>query len=116
MLLSTHIVSDVESVASDIAIVSNGRLLRRAAPEQLLSPIGGQIWEFVTSSDDLPRVQARFAVSRQVRTSEGVRVRVLSPLSPAPQAVLVPPDLEDAYLSVIRGAALPANPGVAVWR
>jgi hypothetical protein len=40
-------------------------------------------------------------VSRLVRTGAGLRVRLLSPVPPAPDAVAVPPDLEDAYLSTI---------------
>src|SRR6266700_8245926 len=45
VLLSTHIVSDVESVASDIAIMAGGRLLLRGRPEDLLRQAEGRVWE-----------------------------------------------------------------------
>ncbi|MFJ6379618.1 ABC transporter ATP-binding protein [Kitasatospora sp. NPDC092039] len=104
VLLSTHIVSDVESVASDIAVVAQGRLLRRGAPDELLGEIEGQVWEAVVDPGEVPAVQARHVVSRMVRTGNGVRLRVIAAGRPWADAVPVAPDLEDAYLGVIRGA------------
>ena len=105
VLLSTHIVSDVESVASDIAVMAGGRLLRRGAPEELAADLQGQVWELLVDPASVPAVQSRHVVSRMVRGSSGVRLRVLSGPPPAPDAVQVAPDLEDAYLGIIRGAA-----------
>ncbi|MEV5593208.1 ABC transporter ATP-binding protein [Streptomyces sp. NPDC052496] len=104
VLLSTHIVSDVESVASDIAVVANGRLQRRGTPEALLGEVDGQVWEALVDPAAVPRVQERYLVSRMVRTAQGVKVRLLSPEQPYEGAVRLTPDLEDAYLHVINGA------------
>jgi len=103
VLLSTHIVSDVESVADDIAIVAQGRLLRRGTPEQLLRAVAGHVWETVVAPETVAAVQARHMVSRMVRTADGVRLRLLSTTRPDPDAALVPPDLEDAYLGAVGG-------------
>ncbi|MBL8057800.1 MAG: ABC transporter ATP-binding protein, partial [Anaerolineales bacterium] len=54
VILSTHIVSDVEATATAIALMSQGRLLRHAAPEILLQELQGQVWEWVVPSADLP--------------------------------------------------------------
>ncbi|WP_050502042.1 ABC transporter ATP-binding protein [Streptomyces monomycini] len=104
VLFSTHIVSDVESVASDIAVVAGGRLLRRGTPEALLGEVDGLVWEAVVDPAAVPEVRARYAVSRLVRTKDGVRVRLLAPCRPYEGAVRVLPDLEDAYLHVVNGA------------
>jgi ABC-type multidrug transport system ATPase subunit len=104
VLLSTHIVSDVESVASDIAIMAGGRLRLRGSPEDLLRQAEGRVWETTVSPGALTQLRERHLVSKMVRTSAGVRVRVLAPVTPAPGAVPVPPDLEDAYLTIIHGA------------
>ncbi|MEU1286441.1 ABC transporter ATP-binding protein [Kitasatospora sp. NPDC005856] len=101
VMLSTHIVSDVESVASDIAVVAHGRLLRRGAPDELLREIDGQVWEAVVDPAEVQAVQARHVVSRMVRTGSGVRLRVIAAGQPWVDAVPVVPDLEDAYLGVI---------------
>ncbi len=108
VLLSTHIVSDVESVAADIAIMAGGRLVLRGSPEDLLRQAHGRVWEMTVPPDALARLRERHQVSKMVRTSAGVRVRVLAPAAPVPAAVPVAPDLEDAYLTIIHGSPGPA--------
>ena len=104
VILSTHIVSDVEAVADDIAIVSQGHLLRRGTPEDLLRRAEGRVWEVLVGSTDLAEFRERHLTSRAVRTPSGVRVRVLADSPPSAGAVPVSPDLEDAYLLVVRRA------------
>ncbi|WP_431033195.1 ABC transporter ATP-binding protein [Streptomyces sp. P6-2-1] len=103
VLLSTHIVSDVESVASDIAVMAGGRLLRRGAPGQLAGELAGRAWEMVVDPAALPAVRDHYVVSRMIRTADGVRLRVLAERPPVASAVPVAPDLEDAYLGITRG-------------
>ncbi|WP_073264918.1 ATP-binding cassette domain-containing protein [Cryptosporangium aurantiacum] len=102
VLLSTHIVSDVEAVAADIAILAQGRLRRRGRPEDLLSDVRGQVWETLVSSERLATFRGQHLVSRAVRTPEGTRARVLSAEQPTPSATPAEPDLEDAYLWAVR--------------
>ncbi len=104
VLLSTHVVSDVEAVADEIAVMAGGRLLAHGRPEQLLRAVHGAVWECVIGSADLPAFRARYVVSRAVRTPDGVRVRLLATRPPVPGAVQVEPDLEDAYLGVVAPA------------
>ncbi|MFF2624940.1 ABC transporter ATP-binding protein [Kitasatospora griseola] len=108
VLLSTHIVSDVEAAAADLAVLAHGRLLRRGTPDQLLRELDGRVWEAVVAPAEVPGVQARHQVGRAVRTADGVRLRVLAGHPPTADAVPVPPDLEDAYLAAVHGA--PARP------
>jgi ABC-type multidrug transport system ATPase subunit len=98
VILSTHIVSDVEAAATDIAIIHKGRLLTHAAPEKLLQAVAGKVWEWAAPSADLPAIRQQHLVSGSIRGSEGVRVRAISPAAPSPTAEPVPPTLEDAYL------------------
>lgn len=116
VMLSTHIVSDVESVASDIAVLATGRLLRRDSPEQLLREVDGRAWEIEVPSADVAVLQQRHLVSRLVRTAAGVRVRLLAPSAPYAEAVRVSPDLEDAYLTIISRDSAGAVPGREAMR
>jgi ABC-2 type transport system ATP-binding protein len=109
VLLSTHIVSDVESVASDIAIMAGGRLQMRGSPQDLLRQAEGWVWEMTVAPDALAQLRQRHLVSRMIRTAAGVRVRLLAPAPPAPEAMPAPPDLEDAYLTIIHAARGPAR-------
>ena len=101
VILSTHIVSDVEAIATDIAILSGGRLLAHAAPEELLRTVEGRVWEWVISSAELPAARQQFQISGSVRRADGVHVRVVAGQRPGPDAVGVAPSLEDAYLNCI---------------
>jgi ABC-type multidrug transport system ATPase subunit len=97
VILSTHIVSDVEAVASRIAVLRKGRLLALATPEELLQRAAGQVFTLVVPSSDLPQVQREVHVSGLVRRADGVHLRFVARegLSGARPAE---PSLEDAYL------------------
>jgi ABC-type multidrug transport system ATPase subunit len=101
VILSTHIVSDVESTASDIAIIHKGCLKVRAHPEKLLKQMEGSVWEWTASSQELPLFKKQFLVSGMLRRMEGVEVRVVSGIRPCPEAHSVTPNLEDVYLSIV---------------
>jgi len=74
VILSTHIVSDVESTATDIAIIHKGHLIVRARPEQLLKQMEGSVWEWMTASQELPALKQQFLVSGELlhATSPGL--------------------------------------------
>jgi len=101
VVLSTHIVSDLESVASDIVVMAEGRLIRRGTASELLASAEGQVWEMLVDPDEAARIQQRHLVTRVVRSRGAVHIRLLSPVAPVPDASLVSPDLEDAYLALI---------------
>jgi len=102
VILSTHIVSDVESIAGEIAVVREGRLLASGPPEALLRAAEGSAWEAVVSSAELERQRAELTVSGMVRRADGVHLRLVAKERPLPQAAPVGPDLEDAYLYLMQ--------------
>ncbi len=101
VILSTHIVSDVESTATDIAIIHKGQLKVRARPEQLLKQMDGSVWEWTVTSEELPAIKQKFLVSGTLRRMDGVEVRIVSAARPCPQAQPVMPNLEDVYLAKV---------------
>ncbi len=103
VILSTHIVSDVEATATHIALVNKGQLLREAAPENLLNELENKVWEWTVHSDDLSALKQKHIISGTIRRSDGVQVRVVSADKPDSNAQNVSPNLEDAYLFFIGG-------------
>jgi ABC-type multidrug transport system ATPase subunit len=101
VILSTHIVSDVEAAATRIALIARGRLVGSAAPEEMLRAVEGKVWEWVVPSDRLTAVREHHRVSGTVRRPHGVHVRIVADTSPAPEARSLPPTLEDAYLHAL---------------
>jgi ABC-type multidrug transport system ATPase subunit len=104
VILSTHIVSDVESIATHIAIMRNGGVVAYAAPEDLLRSAGGNVWEMVVRSDEFDELRRTAKVSGAVRKSDGVHVRLVSP-EPPRGGVAAEPTLEDAFLYAMSRAA-----------
>lgn len=98
VILSTHIVSDVEATATEIAIISEGRLLISAVPETLLQSVENKVWERVIPSVDLPAIRQQYLVSNVMRRSDGVHLRIVADSRPGADAVPMIPTLEDAYL------------------
>jgi ABC-2 type transport system ATP-binding protein len=98
IILSTHIVSDVEAVASHIALIKGGALRVHDEPGALLQRAEGQVWEWQVAPSDLPEIRRRFAVSAAVHRRDGVAVRAVSAEPPHAAARSVSPTLEDVYL------------------
>jgi len=100
VILSTHIVSDVEAVATQIAVIRQGRLVLNTTPEALLRRAAGRVFSAVVSSERLAEAQRAVHVSNLVRRPEGVHVRFVANGggSTLADARAVEPTLEDAYL------------------
>jgi hypothetical protein len=102
-------VADVEATATRIALIGGGRLIRDAAPEELLRDTSGRVWEALIPAAELTAFRERHRVSGTLRRSDGVQVRVVSATSPWEGARQVAPTLEDAYLWFMAGAAVPSS-------
>ena len=105
VILSTHIVSDVEATATHIVLINKGQLLRESAPEELLKELDGKVWEWTVTSDELVTLKQKHILSGTIRRSDGVQVRVVSENKPDEHAQNISPNLEDAYLYFIGGNA-----------
>lgn len=101
VLLSTHIVSDIEAAASSIALINQGRLLRHDLPEALLQAVEGKVWSMLIPSSDLEKIKTGTLISNTTRRADGVLARIVSETSPGASAVPVAATLEDAYLYFI---------------
>ncbi len=114
VILSTHIVSDVESIATEIAIMREGTLVTLATPEALMQSAAGSVWEVVLPSQQFDEVRRTMHVSGAVRRSDGVHARIVSPVRPVAEAVLAEPTLEDAFLFTMNRGAVGVQPAEKV--
>jgi len=97
VILSTHIVSDIESIATEIVVLKGGALLTIAAPEELLRLCEGKVWQSIVSSEEFDRLRGSLKISAAVRKGDGVHLRFVG-LRPEIVADSVEPELEDAFL------------------
>lgn len=99
ILLSTHIVSDVEAIATKIAIMDQGSLCAFQQPEELIRKTEGKVWHvIIPNHDELVALQQQYTVSHVNLRSNGYHVRVISDQSPHESATPTLTSLEDAYL------------------
>ena len=108
IVLSTHIVSDIEDTCERIAILKTGRLLYDGLIERLLEQLNGKVWHGIIEKGMLPGLEERTIILSQNQVREGVEVRVASEEEgkPFPDARPGLPSLEDAYLFVTGGGKL----------
>src|SRR5713101_4082685 len=97
IILSTHIVSDVEAVATEIALIAGGSLVEQATPEILLGMVEGKVWEWIVPSTGLAAAKQSYLISSTMHRGDGVHARVVADAAPV-GAVPLAPTLEDAYL------------------
>jgi ABC-2 type transport system ATP-binding protein len=98
VILSTHIVSDVEATASQIALIKRGQLLNSTTPDCLLQSVEDKVWEWESPSAEIPDLKQHYLISSTLPRTEGIVVRAIASEAPSSIARLVPPRLEDAYL------------------
>ncbi|HLI52054.1 MAG TPA: ABC transporter ATP-binding protein [Thermomicrobiaceae bacterium] len=101
VLLSTHIISDVEAVANRLTILHQGRVLVDTSPDALMAGAAGSVWSVTTDQTTALQLQMRFQVSTMVNQADGIALRIVSPTRPHEDAVDVSPSLEEAYLLAV---------------
>ena len=103
VLLSTHIVSDLEAVANEIILLRKGVVLELEKPSVLLERLNGQVWSVTVPSADEAALTKQYACSSVMHADGQSVLRLLAARKPHPAAVLVPPNMEDLYLHCFGG-------------
>jgi ABC-2 type transport system ATP-binding protein len=98
VLLSTHIVSDIEFIAKEVLILKEGQLVKKETPQTLLKGIEDKVWTLVINESEIPRFQAEYKVGNIARIDDKFQLRILSDDQPQQNAQQDVPNLEDLYL------------------
>ena len=98
VLLSTHIVSDVEYIAKEILLMREGRFHAGGTAEQLIAAMGDKVWRVAADKREVDGYLRQYKVANIKSVGEGAVLRVLSPTCPAETAQEEPPTLEDVFL------------------
>lgn len=98
VILSTHIVSDVEYIAKEILIMKKGELVHQGTPEEILRPIENFVWECKASRKEAAVLEENY-ITANLRHGNGAEcLRIISEQRPSENAQNVEPTLEDLYL------------------
>ncbi len=102
VLLSTHIVSDIEAVANEVILLKKGRVLEIGKPAELLVLLEGKVWTVTLSIDEGTVLAKQYPCSNTVHFEGKSTLRLISEQQPHPAAQPITPNMEDMYLYFFR--------------
>ena len=99
VIIATHVVTDVEFIAKEIVMLSNGKIIRSGSPSKLLQELDGKVWNIFLSDNEIDEVNTGYKVSNISRDADGVIARIIADSYDGRwQKEAVRPNLEDLYL------------------
>ncbi len=106
VLLSTHVVADIDHSCERIAIMQAGHIVFHGTQEELLRRVDGQVWTGHVGDEELAQLKQQAAIVTARRVGAAFEVRVLSAVAPFAGASRVAPGLEDGYIGIMREGRL----------
>ena len=100
VLIATHVVADVESIADRVILLKKGEIVETAAPDVLMEKMKGHVWTLTCPENKLGTYRAKYRVTNIAGDGENVVLRVITDGKPTEDAVQAEARLEDFYLSV----------------
>lgn len=97
VILSTHIVSDLEATATNIVFMKDGELISYITPEEVLQELENKVYEVITDLNGLRKLKGNYLVSSSMNRKEGIAVRIIGE-NPQNAGAAVEPNLEDVYI------------------
>lgn len=98
ILLSTHIVSDIESIADQVIILRKGKVLDMKAPDELLTLVSGKVWIVAVSAKEQDNLTNKYPCSNISHIEGKSILRLISAEKPHQDAQPIDPNMEDFYL------------------
>jgi ABC-2 type transport system ATP-binding protein len=108
VILSTHIVDDVEELCSQVAIMGRGRILKVGEPPRMIREMNGKLWTQVVNREEVAEIRARHNVLSTRLKAGATEIRVLSEAQPEGMRPAAPV-LEDVYFSTLIAHGLKDN-------
>lgn len=101
VILSTHIVSDIEFIANEVLVMKDGKLVEKSSLEEILDTVRGKVYTLSVNECDLDEVENKFKISSMIRNNSGINVRVVGDKKPNINKfkyIEEEPNLEDVFL------------------
>ena len=102
VLLSTHIVADIEASCTGLAVLYQGKLVFNGTPEALIDQAKGAVWQVDVPLDAWPKLEVKYPVLSSRMLNRHMQARLLAIHSPFNGAQPIEPGLEDGYMAVIK--------------
>lgn len=103
VIFSTHIIEDISSSCSQVVVINKGSLKYFGDPVNMVGIADGKVWQFDIDKTTFEQTLDKSRIVNHIQKDDRIRVRYLSTTSPHDGAVQVEPNLEDAYLCLLKG-------------
>lgn len=98
VILSTHIVSDIEAIADEVLLMKKGKFVLQGTVQELTEKANGKVWELTVPAKEARKWQAKTTVANLRHEGKEVVLRIISDKKPSEEAVSCEATLEDLYL------------------
>lgn len=102
IILSTHIVGDISSTCSEVALLNSGKIVFDDSPDKLISSAAGKVWKINATDQELDKLKETYPVISAVPSSDGYELRVVGDEITGKNAQPLDPNLEDAYICLMQ--------------
>lgn len=106
VLLSTHIISDMEFIAGEVIIMRSGSILKIDTTEKLLHEVEGKVWTAIVSHSELNGIKMQYTIGNIIQRSNGIEVRIVGDQQPDFLCETAKPILEDVFSYYFGGNVL----------
>jgi len=103
VILSTHIVEDIESTCENLAVLRSGEIAYTGKVNEIIRDANGYIWSALVEKEQLSEIKDKYEVISAVTEESRIKVKFISKLRPFEDAVSIKPNMEDAYMKIIKG-------------
>ncbi|KFM94947.1 ABC transporter family protein [Paenibacillus macerans] len=105
VILSTHIVSDIDRIANQVMMIEEGKIINSASVESIIDSMRGRVWELEVLENEFSQLEKKLKVSGVKHQDNKILMRVISDISPTDNSVSVIPTLEDVYMVFFKEAS-----------
>lgn len=109
ILLSTHIVGDISSTCTDMAVLNEGKIVFNGSPQSLVESAKGSVWKITATDYELDELKQNYPVISTIPSEKGWEVRLVGSEVPGREVEPVEPNIEDAYICFMQKCSEDSN-------
>ncbi|MBX4261884.1 ABC transporter ATP-binding protein [Clostridium estertheticum] len=103
VILSTHIIGDIEATCKNIGILDNGSLIFKGTVQELKNKAEGKVFSMNVKPDELEKIKQQYIITGIIMLEDSISIRVISDVPPSDSAQIREPNIEDSYMLMIGG-------------
>jgi ABC-2 type transport system ATP-binding protein len=101
VILSTHLVDDVKTLCTEMAVIDKGAVLACGKPIDFMNELDGKLWQKSIAKNEIPAYEEKYQMISTQFNMGKLNIHIQSNDNPGNEFEVIKPDLEDAYFSIL---------------